>query len=326
VRRKNAASRLKASAARPLVIGGAATVIALEIARRLFRHTRIFCPDRAPAKSWNPDDYGIPSERVTEEWFETPDGEMLYGWYCRAEKPIASGVFCHGNTGNLTTTANVITHLLNAGFSVLLFDYRGFGKSTGRPSFSGVVADGVTAARFHDHIRPRELPTVLYGYSLGGAIAAQVSLHHPFDGLILQSTFTSLPDLARVTWPRLPLHLVAGNVLDTRTAVRSLRVPLLLLHGGNDEVVPCWMAHELHEACATEKAIHVVDGGLHKDLYLRDADALVRTINRFVTDLPRHKPAPAIATPNAIAQALDATLRAIRRHFRARQAGVRHAV
>ena len=326
MRRKNAASRLTGSAARPLIIGGVATLVALDIARRLFRYTQLFSPDRAPAKSWSPDDYGIPKERVTEEWFETPDGEMLYGWYCRAEQPIASGVFCHGNTGNLTTTAEVIRHLFRAGFSVLLFDYRGFGKSTGWPSLAGVVADGVTAARFHDQIRPKELPTLLYGYSLGGAIAAQVIRHHPFDGLILQSTFTSLPDLARVTWPRLPLHLVAGTTFDTRSAVRSSRVPLLVLHGGNDEVVPCWMAHALYEACSTEKSIHVVDGGLHKDLYLRDADRLVWSINRFVTDLPRHKRAPLVEKPNAIERAIDAALRAVRRYFRAKQGGVRHAV
>ncbi|MGZ7033521.1 MAG: alpha/beta hydrolase, partial [Thermoanaerobaculia bacterium] len=181
MRRKKTATRDTGSAARPLIIGGV-TVLALEVARRLFRHTQLFCPDRVPLRSWNPDDYGIPSGCVTEEWFETPDGEMLYGWYCRAENPIASGVFCHGNTGNLTTSADVIPHLLNAGFNVLMFDYRGFGRSSGRPSFAGVVADGVTASRFHDQIRPKELPTLLYGFSLGGAIAAQVSRHHPFDG------------------------------------------------------------------------------------------------------------------------------------------------
>jgi alpha-beta hydrolase superfamily lysophospholipase len=326
VRRKNAASRLTATAARPLIIGGAATIIALELARRLFRHTQLFNPDRAPLKSWNPDDYGIPSERVTQEWFETPDGEILYGWYCRAEKPIATGVFCHGNTGNLTTSADVIPHLLNTGFNVLMFDYRGFGKSTGRPSFAGVVADAITAAKFHDQIRPKNLPTLLYGYSLGGAIAAQVGLHHPFDGLILQSTFTNLQDLARVTWPRLPLHLFAGKVLDTHTAIRSLRVPLLVLHGGDDEVVPCWMAHALYEACPAEKAMHVVDGGLHKDLFHRDAYSLVRAIHRFVTDLPRHARAHLVEKPNAFEQTIDTALRAIRRYFRARQAGVRHAV
>src|SRR5688572_16004151 len=120
-------------AALSLLVGGVA-VVAAEIGRRLYRHTQIFCPTREPVKSWNPTDYGIPEGAVDEYFFETPDGEELHGWYCRAEKPVASGVFCHGNTANLTLTADVIPHLLSAGFNVLFFDYRGFGKSTGVPT------------------------------------------------------------------------------------------------------------------------------------------------------------------------------------------------
>ena len=91
-----------------------------------------------------------------------------------AKKPIASALFCHGNTGNLTNVASVMPHMLDAGYNILLFDYRGFGLSTGRPSLNGVVDDGVIAAKFHDAIRPKHLPSILYGYSLGGGIAAQV--------------------------------------------------------------------------------------------------------------------------------------------------------
>ncbi len=201
-------SALADSTVLPLLLGSAA-LAAAEIGRRAFRQTQVFCPSPDPVKSWNPADYGIPDGAVEEHWIETPDGERLYAWYCRAPKPVASGVFCHGNTGNLTVSADVIPHLLDAGFNVLFFDYRGFGKSTGRAGFRGVISDGVTASRFHDKIRPKELPSVLYGFSLGGAVAAQVILRHPFDGLILQSTFTNLSQLSRVLSPRLPLHLFA---------------------------------------------------------------------------------------------------------------------
>ena len=79
------------AAATPLIAGGL-TFLALDLARRIFRHTQLFCPSREPDKSWNPADYGINRELVDELWFETDDGEMLHGWYCRAEKPIASAV------------------------------------------------------------------------------------------------------------------------------------------------------------------------------------------------------------------------------------------
>jgi alpha-beta hydrolase superfamily lysophospholipase len=318
VKRRNAVQTTLESAATPL-LAGALAVAAVDIARRLFRHTQLFCPKREPEISWNPADYGIPRDRVDEVWFETNDGELLHGWYCRAERPVASGVFCHGNTGNLTTTAPIIPHLLDAGFSVLMFDYRGFGRSSGRPSFSGVVADGVCAARFHERIRPKQLPSILYGYSLGGAIAAQVIRHHPFDALILQSTFTNLPDITRATWPRLPLHLFAGNLFDTKGVLPHLKVPLMIIHGSSDEVVPAWMAQALYDACPSMKRIYMVEGALHKTCYDVDSDRLIWAVNQFIADLPHaHYEPLGEEKPGAVDQWIDAAFRYVRRQLRRR--------
>jgi uncharacterized protein len=286
LRRVNPISELAQAAAAPLLIGGL-TVVTLDMARRLFRHSKLLCPSTEPLVTWNPEDYGIPRERVDEVWFETTDGEMLHGWYCRAEHPVASALYCHGNTGNLTNTAHAAPHLMAGGISILAFDYRGFGRSTGHPSLSGIVADGLCAARFHDEIRPKDVPSLLYGYSLGGAVAAQVALHHSFDGLVLQSTFTSLPDLARVAFPRVPLHLFTGDFFNTLSAVRRLKVPLLVVHGSGDEVCPPWMGSTLCEAAPNPvKNIKIVEGGLHKDLFTRDPDSVVWAINRFAATLP----------------------------------------
>ena len=263
----------------------AAALAALDIGRRLYRESQLFCPEREPVKSWNPADYGIPAGAVEEHRIPTPDGETLHAWYCRAPSPKASGVFCHGNRANLTLSAGIIPHLLEAGLSILFFDYRGFGQSTGRPTVRGVLADGVTAARFHDTLRPPHLPSLLYGFSLGGAIAAQVIRRHPFDALILQSTFTSLSDIARVLHPRVPLHLLAGRLFDTLRVIRKLDVPLLVLHGSDDEVAPCAMGHALHDACPAEKRIHRVEGGTHNDLYERNPETLVRALSEFIADL-----------------------------------------
>ncbi|HEX2835059.1 MAG TPA: alpha/beta fold hydrolase [Thermoanaerobaculia bacterium] len=299
----------------PLILGGVA-VLAADLGRRLYRHTQIFCPSREPLKSWNPTDYGIPEGAVEEHWIDTPDGETLHAWYCRAGKPIASGVFCHGNTGNLTISAEVIPHLLNAGFNVLFFDYRGFGRSSGHASYAGVIADGITAARYHERIRPKQIPSLLYGFSLGGAIAAQVIRRHPFDALILQSTFTSLPQVTRALFPRLPLHLFAGNLFDTLSVIRRLQVPLLVLHGTDDEVCPCWMAHELIDACKTLKRMHCVEGGLHKDLFVRDPDALIWAITQFIAELPHTHRTFSVEEGPPYEQWIDTALRAVRRAMR----------
>jgi len=265
----------------PLLVGGA-TLVVLDLARRFFRATKLFNPTRDPVKSWNPEDYGIPRDQTEEVWIQTRDHERLHGWYLRAKNPIASSLYCHGNTGNLTNVAHLMPHLLDSGFNILLWDYRGYGKSSGRATIRGVVMDTIAAAEYHDSIRPKNLPSILFGFSLGGAIAAQVVRRHHFDGLILQSTFTNLSDIARVTWPRLPLHLVSGRAFDTLRCLRDLTRPLLILHGSHDEACPSWMADRMYEACGSlQKMIYRVEGGLHKDLWDRDANGMIGALHRF---------------------------------------------
>lgn len=307
-----------------LALGGA-FLVAAGMGRRVYRRTQIFKPSPIPEKGWDPIAYGIPPGACEELWIETPDGEHLHAWYCRAEKPVASALFCHGNRGNLTISAHIIPHLLEANLSVLFFDYRGYGKSTGTPSYDGVLDDAVTAARFHDSIRPSNLPSVLYGFSLGGAVAGQVIRRHRFDGLILQSTFTSLTAMARLLHPQWPLHLLAGNLFDTRESVRRLQIPLLVLHGSADESIPPSMAHELFNACKTPKRIHIVEGGMHGDLYERDPDALVWALSQFLADLPVHRGPFAIEPPSKLDVSIDAALRVLRRALRKKPAVIASA-
>jgi alpha-beta hydrolase superfamily lysophospholipase len=297
----------------PLLAGGAA-FLAADILRRAYTRSRLFAPSPDPVKSWDPADYGIPPEAVEVLEFPTPDGQRLYGWYCRAENPVASALFCHGNTGNLTISADTIPHLLAAGLNVLFFDYRGFGRSTGKPTYDGVISDAVTAARLHDRLRPQHLPSVLYGFSLGGAIAAQLLRRYAFDGLILHSTFTSLGALTRLLFPRVPLHLLGRHLFNTISVVRKLDIPLLVLHGTADEVVPYSMAHELYGACNTErKQIHCVEGALHKTLFQTDPDTLVKLIAQFLTGLPQHASLPSPEPPPLLARYTDTVRRSLRR-------------
>ena len=302
----------------PLLLSGA-TLATLELGRRIFRHMQLLCPESKPVKTWDPADYGLQRHRVDEMWIETDDGELLHAWYCHADKPIASALYCHGNTGNITKFADVMKHFVAAGINVLLFDYRGFGRSSGVATLHGVVDDGVCAARFHEKIRPKGVPSILYGYSLGGAIAAQVIRHHSFDGFVLQSTFTTLPEIARTAFPKVPIHLFAGRIFDTLAVVRSLKIPFLVLHGTSDETCPCWMGHKLYdESCAPQKRIYTVEGGMHKDLYDRDCDTLVWAIHQFAQDLPRHHQHDVALPPTLTDQVIDGAFRWVRRHLRHR--------
>lgn len=280
--------RLPDSPASLAVATGALILLFLEVARRRFRHSLMFCPDRDPLISWSPADHGLPGERVMDLHFPGPKGEMLHGWYCQAERPIASALYCHGNSGNLTYSAAVIPHLVSAGISVFLFDYRGFGKSHGVPSLAGVVADARAAAREHDRIRPRHVPAIAYGYSLGGAIAARLVGKHRFDGLALQSTFTSVREMARLRSGRFPLHLISGNFFNTALALSRLEIPVMLIHGTEDEVIPVRMAHELVSSCRVAPAVHLIEGGEHKNLYQRDGEAILGCLRTFISTLELH--------------------------------------
>ena len=290
-RKKSKGTPLMASAAG---LAFAGLVGAAELGRRLFRNATLFSPSPDPALTWNPADYGLDPGVVEEITFRS-DGEVLYGWYCRAEKPIASALFCHGKTGNFTASAEAVCHLVEHGISVFVFDYRGFGKSTGRPSIRGVVRDAVAASRRHDLLRPQNVPSILYGYSLGGAIAAQTAQLHEFDGLILQSTFTNLPDIARTYFPRLPMHLVSGRELDTLRVVSSLKIPLYVIHGTADETVPCSMGCAIYDSCPAEKAIEIIRDGEHKNLFDVAADRIVGGVIGFVTKLGPRSLMPRLA-------------------------------
>jgi fermentation-respiration switch protein FrsA (DUF1100 family) len=119
-----------------------------------------------------------------------------------------------------------------------------------------------------------------------------------------------LPHITRAAYPRLPLHLISGRLFDTLSIIRKLEIPLLILHGSEDEVCPCWMAHALYDACSGSRRIYLVEGGLHKDLYLRDPDKMVWAVNRFATDLPRNTRAL-----NGQPSRLERFLEGLRRHL-----------
>jgi uncharacterized protein len=199
--------------------------------------------------------------------FETEDRERLHAWWVPARAPSLGHVLlCHGNAGNVGDRVPHIELLAAAGFDVLAFDYRGYGRSTGRPSERGLYRDARAA---HDALlrQPGTEPSrVLYlGESLGGAVALALALELPPAGLILQSAFTSVRDMARVHYRFVPAALVPDAYPSLRL-IRGLDSPLLVLHGERDRIVPAMHAEALAEAAPGRKRIHVFCGAGHNDL------------------------------------------------------------
>lgn len=223
---------------------------------------------------------GLPHEDVL---LETPDGEKLNAWWIprpEAEAPLL--LFFHGNAGSREHRLHNLQLLWQAGISVLIFDYRGYGGSTGKPSEPGLIKDGLTA---HDWLVRRfpGRPIAYFGRSLGGAVAARVALERQPQRLILESVFTSVPEMAGKVFPIPGIGLLAKTQWNALNAIGKLEMPLLMIHGDADEVVPYAMGQQVFKASAAkEKAFHTVPGGRHNDTYVVAGNAYKKWLTDFL--------------------------------------------
>jgi uncharacterized protein len=216
----------------------------------------------------------------------TEDGERLHGWWIPARAPSLGHVLlCHGNAGNLGDRVAHVELLSAEGFDVLAFDYRGYGRSTGRPSEPGLRLDA-RAARAALLARDGvDATRVLYlGESLGGAVALALALELPPAGVILQSAFTSIRDMARLHYPLIPRAFVPDAYPSLRL-IRRLRAPLLVLHGARDEIVPLMHGEALLEAAPDCKRMHVFSDVGHNDVLAGAGAEWARAISSWAREL-----------------------------------------
>lgn len=240
----------------------------------------VFQPRPYPDGDWNPD------PRVEDAWFDAPDGTRLHGWYAEpGGQPRAVVLFCHGNGGNVTARRHVVELFrdrMNA--AVLVFDYRGYGRSEGSPTESGVLADARAARRWlAARAGVRERDVVIAGHSLGGGVAVDLAASDGARGLVLEGTFTNLPDVAASHVPLLPVRAVMLTRLDSAAKIPAYRGPLLHVHGDADRVVPYSLGQRLFRAANEPKRFVTVPGGNHNDLYTPE---YVAALDRFLGSLP----------------------------------------
>lgn len=203
-------------------------------------------------------------------------------------RPLATLLFCHGNAGNVSHRLENVYYLLQTGFQVLLFDYRGYGHSTGQPSEEGLYRDAV-AAWTHLAERPdgAGVPRIIFGRSLGGAVAVDLATRVAADGLILESTFTSIRTLARLMFPlplpELPVHY------DSLSKIGRIRMPLLAIHGQEDELIPYSDGRKLFDAAPEPKAWVPLTGAGHNDTYSVGGEAYFQWLATFATGISREQ-------------------------------------
>ncbi|MFC4373167.1 alpha/beta hydrolase [Nocardia halotolerans] len=235
----------------------------------------VYHPERHLAQT--PEALGLDHRELT---MRTADGIDLHGWFVRADRPRGHILYAHGNAGTIGDRVAIIALLVGAGFDVLAFDYRGFGHSTGAPGEQGTYLDA-RAARAALLDQPEVDPArVLYlGKSLGGGVLLELAGQYPPAGMILMSTFSGMRDAARSVYPFLPAALVPDAYPNLRRIGR-LRVPVLMMHGARDELLPLRHAERLYAAANEPKELVVVPGAGHNDVI----DALGPRWPRLISD------------------------------------------
>ena len=226
-------------------------------------------------------------ELVEEVDRTTETGDRVHGWAFTNPATDLWLLYFHGNAGNLAGRAEWCLALRELPANVLIIDYPGYGRSTGRLDEAGVYRHAEAAWRHL--VEDRGVPpgrVVLYGKSLGGGPAAELAVRHPAGGLILQSTFTSVPDMGRRLFPFLPVERLTRNRFDNRDKVARCRLPKLFLHSRADEVVPHEMGEELFRVAADPKQWRGFEGSGHDQLVMNQRGAVLDLFRRFLEGLP----------------------------------------
>lgn len=214
---------------------GAAAVVYLML--RWFEYSQVYHPFRKHEAV--PTELGRPFEDVR---FAAGDGVGLHGWFFPADtnSPRAHLAFlvCHGNAGNLSHRLGLCAALLRTGASVFVFDYRGYGRSAGRPGEEGTYRDAQAAHAWLRQKGIRGENIIAFGESLGGGVASELALREALGGIVLQSTFTSVPDIGAELFPWLPVRLISTIKYDTRARLPRLKLPVLVMHSRTDDIIP----------------------------------------------------------------------------------------
>ena len=218
----------------------------------------------------------------TDVTLEASDGVRLHGWHVFAEDSVGTVLFLHGNAGNISHRLDSLAIFAALGFDVLIIDYRGYGQSEGSTSEQGTYRDAEAAWRYltgERGIDPSDI--VVFGRSLGGAIAARLAATHTPGALIVESSFTSAADMAAKLYPFLPVRLLIRLDYPAIDYIASAKAPVLVVHGRHDEIIPYSMGQALYSAAPQPKSFLELNGD-HNSAFLLDGERYIAGLRQFL--------------------------------------------
>lgn len=245
----------------------------------IFQSHLVFYPGTGREIIATPARIGLPYEDLH---LEASDGISLHGWYIPAAQPHGTVLFLHGNAGNISHRLDSVRMFHRLGYNLLIFDYRGYGNSNGTPTEQGTYRDAEAAWRYL--VEQRNIPScriVLFGESLGGAVAAWLAARQKPAALVIASGFTSVPDLAQHIYPYLPLRWLARIRYDTKEYLRTVAAPVLIAHSPEDDIIPFEHGRALFAAANPPKQFLELAGG-HNDGFIFMRESWVRVLGDFL--------------------------------------------
>lgn len=251
----------------------------------IFQARLVFYPETGREIIATPARVGLSYEDIL---LTTSDGIRLHGWYIPATQPRGTVLFFHGNAGNISDRLDYLQMFYRLGYSTLIIDYRGYGKSDGVPGEQGSYRDAEAAWRYlteQRHIRSSRI--ALFGESLGGAVAAWLAARQKPAALVIASSFTSVPELGQQLYPYFPVKWLSHIRYDTRKALRSVTAPVLIAHSPEDDIIPFEQGRELFAAANPPKQFLELAGG-HNDGFIFMRPAWVGVLGDFLDkQMPR---------------------------------------
>jgi pimeloyl-ACP methyl ester carboxylesterase len=232
--------------------------------------------------SITPSDIGLMFEEIT---LTTEDGKAISAWYIPADNERGVLLFCHGNAGNISHRLDSIRIFHDLDLSVFIFDYRGYGNSNGSPSEKGTYYDAEAAWNYlvgERKLKPDKI--ILFGRSLGGAVASMIAVRHRPGALIIESGFTSVPDMGKKLFPFLPVRLISRYDYNTRKNVQQTDVPKLFIHSPDDEIIPYEHGRELFESAVGLKEFLQITGD-HNYGFINSGKSYAEGLDRFISNI-----------------------------------------